>query len=904
MTANDIASKPELLLLSAITQAALEQQTVSLRKRLLSGDTTLQDIAGALRISCKDAPHRRVLVCTDRDDALAALAEERSNRVLTGHVEDGLRPTVLLLPGVGDQYVGMGHGLYTTRAVFREEVDRCAYLLEDSLGCDIRKILYPPSEAWKSAASTPGIDLKRMLGKTAAEPQDPDTARLNTTLFAQPALFTIEYAMSRLWLSLGLAPQAIVGHSMGEYVAACLSGVFSLQDALRLIVTRARLVDALPEAVMLAVMLPESELRPLLPTTLEVSLINGPSHCVVAGTPEAAAAFEETLTARGVIFRRVQNGHAFHTSQMESIAGQFLPELRKVRFRQPTIRYISNVTGDWITAAQAMDPEYWLMHACRTARFSDALHRLWQLENPILVECGPARTLSVLAVQHPDRKGTLQGAIWSIRQRYENEPDEQLLQKAIGKIWLAGGPVLRSRIDRDGPHGPARRAADAQEELSSALPSASHEPARQEPAPFEELPVTALKRSDEPANDRERQLLEVWRTALGREHIGVNDSFGALGGDSLSSIGAIMEMQRVGVPDEVARGLYRGLTIRQMASQEWNGRTAAASAGPKLASVETAVLVRSIAIYIVVAQHFGLTEMIGNTSLMIVSGLSFAKFQLRAVERAQNIRPVFHLMLRLAIPVFLYTVIHQAVHGVLQLKSWLFIDNWLDPFPVKKFESPYFIDLLLQVWLLAGLPLAIMGVRRFAVRNTYAYAIVFLAIAWLASVIIPLIWDPRRIWHAVPYMYVWMFAIGWCAAYSATNRQRVITSVALIALNLLDDYCQIGAPIAWYVVVAGLAITWYEEIPARLPRPLVRILVGAAAASLFIYLTHFQFVSLLKIAFAPFGKVPPAWLSIAVGMLGGYLVWKGWNLIQQFAMVGLRKLGAGWADLRLRESDA
>src|SRR5579883_1294512 len=141
MTANDIASKPELLLLSAITQAALEQQTVSLRKRLLSGDTTLQDIAGALRISCKDAPHRRVLVCTDRDDALAALAEERSNRVLTGHVEDGLRPTVLLLPGVGDQYVGMGHGLYTTRAVFREEVDRCAYLLEDSLGCDIRKIL-------------------------------------------------------------------------------------------------------------------------------------------------------------------------------------------------------------------------------------------------------------------------------------------------------------------------------------------------------------------------------------------------------------------------------------------------------------------------------------------------------------------------------------------------------------------------------------------------------------------------------------------------------------------------------------------------------------------------------------------------------------------------------------------
>jgi hypothetical protein len=624
---------------------------------------------------------------------------------------------------------------------------------------------------------------------------------------------------------------------------------------------------------------------------------------VVAGSPEAAAAFEETLTAKGVIFRRVQNGHAFHTAQMQSIAGEFLPELQKVKFRHPSIRYISNVTGDWITASQAIDPGYWLMHACRTARFSDALHHLWQLDNPILVECGPARTLSVLAVQHPDRKGTLHGAIWSIRQRYENEPDEQLLQKAIGKVWLAGGPVLHSRIDGDGARRPELDATAAQDELSGALSGAGDESADREPVPAGELPVAALTESDDPANDRERQLVEVWRTALGREHIGVNDSFGALGGDSLSSIGAIMEMQRVGVPDEVARGLYRGLTIRQMASQQWDER-AAPSGGPKLASVESAVLVRSIAIYIVVAQHFGLTEMIGNTALMLVSGLSFAKFQLLAVERAQNIRPVFHLMLRLAIPVFLYTVIHQAVHGVVQLKSWLFIDNWLDPVPFQKYESPYFIDLILQVWLLAGLPLAIMGIRRFAVRRTYAYAIGFLAISWLASVIIPLIWDPKRIWLAVPYMYMWLFAIGWCAAYSATSRQKLLTSVALVVLNTIDYYGHVGFPIAWYVVVAGLAITWYEEIPARLPRPLVRILVGAAAASLFIYLTHFQFVSLLKVAFAPFGLEPPAWLSIAAGMLGGYLVWKGWNLTQQIVTGWLRKLGAGWADLRLRESDA
>lgn len=910
MISDDPSLKPQLLLLCADTQEALEQQTSDLRQKLPHCDANLTAVIDGLRPVNRDAAYRRMLVCSDREDALAAFAEKRSNRVLTSHVANGVRPTVLLLPGIGDQYVGMGYGLYTTRAVFKEEVDRCAEILRDYLETDIRQILYPPGDAWKRVAAAPGIDLKRMLGRTSAEPEDPDTARLNTTLFAQPALFTIEYATARLWLSLGVAPDALLGHSMGEYVAACLAGVFSLRDALRLVASRAKLVNDLPEAVMLAVMLPEEELRAFLPEDLQVSLLNGPAHCVVAGAPQPAAEFEQTLSARGVIYRRVQNGHAFHTRQMEQIFEPFRAELRTVKLREPTIPYLSNVTGDWITPRQATDPEYWLLHASRTARFSDALGRLWQLDDPIPVECGPARTLSVLAVQHPDRKSTLQGVIWSIRQRYENEPDEQVLQKAIGKVWLAGGPVLRSRIRPDSAQRPATPADSAAEELratggatdGSPGLAPANEPKRDERPAAQELPVVALTDADEPANPREQQLVEIWKTVLIRPYVGVNDSFGALGGDSLSSIAAIMEMQRAGVPDEVARGIYQDLTIREMVRQEAQAGPATARGAYKLASLDMVVFVRALAIYVVVASHFGLSSLLGNTSLMVVSGLSFAKFQLRAIERSESIRPVLQLMLKLAIPCFLFTVIHQAMHGTLQLKSWLFIDNWLDPHPFKKYESPYFIDLLLQTWLLAGLPLAIAAVRRFALKRLFAYALALLVVAWSMSVVVPLIWDPGRLWLAVPYMYLWLFAIGWCAAYSATRGEKILTSIAFVALNVIDYYGHIGFPVGWYVVLAGLAVTWFGELPARLPQVVVNILVAAAASSLFIYLMHYQFAELFAVPFSLLHRAPPPLLSVAAGMLGGFLVWKGWNLISQVTLKWLRRPG-GWSDLRLSESD-
>ncbi len=865
-------AEPQLLLLSAPTQEALEQASLALRESLAGGSADIREVAGALQERNAELAFRKAVVCSNPDEAAAALAEKRSNRVLSGHVEATQRSTVFLLPGMGDQYVGMGDGLYAACEVFRQEVDRCAWILEPLLKVDIRPILYPASRSWKQATQGPGIDMKRMLGRGADEPPDPDTVRLNTTFFSQPALFTIEYAMARQWAALGVAPDAMVGHSMGEYVAACLAGVMSLEDALRLIAVRARLVNELPQAVMLAVMLPEEELLPQLPADLSVSLINGPSHCVIAGPPDSIGAFERSLTGRGVIARRVQNGHAFHTRLMEPAVREFEQEVSKVRLSPPRIPYISNVTGTWITAADALDPSYWVRHLTRTARFGAALHELWQLPGPVLIECGPGRTLTVLANQHPQRKGPLRGAITSIRQRYENESDLQVLLGAAARAWVAGTAVRWEGLRRLSVTAPAPERAAAAESAKMALRSAA--------AIGTDIAVAAA--DDAPKTEREQELLAIWSRALGRSDIGVNDSFGALGGDSLSSIAALLEMKRVGVPDRVSRGLYDGLTIRQMIQAEAEAGGAAQSVqavnGIPVAAVETPVLVRAIGIFIVMASHFGLTATYaGNPVLMVVSGLSFAKFQLRAIAKEGNILPVFRFAWKIALPALLDTLARQIANHSFYPRSFLLMDNLFEPVPFGSHESPYYLDMLIQDLILASLPLAVPVIRRFAVDKPLVYGMIWLVVAWLASIVVPIFFDPKHVWLFVPQVYMILMAVGWCAAYSTTPWQKILVSVAFVAFNAISHLFGVGW--WWYIVASALVLVWFNEIPAMIPTVFVRAINAVAAASLWIYLTHYTFKHAVDWIWRHIPGTSPLspWVIIPIAMAGGYGVWRVWE---------------------------
>ena len=431
-------SRTHLLILSAKSETALNSATERLAESLARDETVnLSDVAYTLQTGRKGFPYRRFLVCTDVEDAVKALRQVDS-KLPCRKVDDSRRPVIFLLPGIGDHYVGMGYDLYETHPIFRQEVDKCAELLSSDIGVDIRKIIYPESKSWKQDSATKGIDLRKMLGRKTDELENQDSRNLNQTQFAHPALFTIEYAMARVWQSLGIQPDAIIGHSMGEYVAACLAGVFSLNDALHLIATRAKLVSGLPQGTLLAVMLPENKIRPLLPADLSISLINGPELCVVAGPIETMADFEKKLNEGDILYRHVQNGHAFHSSMLDPIVETFEKEVSKVQLNEPKIPYISNVTGNWVAANETSSPGYWAQHATQTARFSNALENLWQLDNPILLEAGPGRTLIALALQHPARSNPQPLTISSLRHHYESRPDVEFLWQNLGTLWTTG----------------------------------------------------------------------------------------------------------------------------------------------------------------------------------------------------------------------------------------------------------------------------------------------------------------------------------------------------------------------------------------------------------------------------------------------------------------------------------
>ncbi|MDQ2693792.1 MAG: acyltransferase domain-containing protein, partial [Pseudomonadota bacterium] len=358
----------------------------------------------------------------------------------------GRRGVVFLFPGVGDHYVGMGRGLYQSSPVFREQIDRCCDWLLPHLGADLREILYPQAEeaeAQAAADAAPRFDLRRMFA--ARQEPDPAARRLNRTLYSQPAVFVVEHALARLWISLGVTPQAMLGYSVGEYVAACLAGVLSLEDALGLLARRAQLMDALPAGAMLAVPLAEAELRPWLGDDLSLAAVSTPAQCVAAGPEAAIAGLEQRLREKGVLHRRLQAGHAFHSRMMEPLREPLTRHAQTLATRPPRIPYLSNVTGDWIGDAQTADPGYWAQHACAPVRFAEGVAALLATPARIVLEVGPGQSLGSFVLQHPAlREGAEPLVLASLRSRYERQADEAFLLNALSRLGQAITPLQES----------------------------------------------------------------------------------------------------------------------------------------------------------------------------------------------------------------------------------------------------------------------------------------------------------------------------------------------------------------------------------------------------------------------------------------------------------------------------
>ncbi|MGE5341276.1 MAG: amino acid adenylation domain-containing protein [Candidatus Omnitrophota bacterium] len=530
-----------IFVLSAKTQSALDQMTENIVGYLEKNpDADISDIAYTLHVGRKLFPYRKMVVCADAQDAIRELTNVNSPKVKSLHSKEEKKAPVFMFPGIGAQYVNMAQGLYQSQPTFRETVDRCFAILKPLMNVDLNDILYP---------STPD----------ASSPID----RFEN---AQAVIFTIEYALARLLMQWGIQPHAMIGYSLGEYTAACLAGVFSLDDALAIIVKRGQLIAALPTGTMLSVPMTAQELMPLLTNDISMAIDNGPS-CIVAGPDTALDQFQHQLKEKRCLCMKVPNSHAIHSRMMEPVLDRFDTFLRSITFHPPRIPYISNLTGQWITVHDATDPAYWCRHLSQTVQFAAGIERLKQEPNTLFLEVGPGRDLSTLLTRYKDENA--QPVFNLIRPAQQPIPDDYYLLNKIGQLWLHGVPIdwnafhagqdrhrlslptypfTRQRFWFDETLIRFVRALCAGKNLESILPGLTSLPSAssvsQEKTETTEETVTARfnQRSElstpytPSVNDTQRILIDIWETFFGIAPVGIDDDFFELGGDSIKAI--------------------------------------------------------------------------------------------------------------------------------------------------------------------------------------------------------------------------------------------------------------------------------------------------------------------------------------------------------------------------------
>jgi acyl transferase domain-containing protein len=337
---------------------------------------------------------------------------------------DGPRPVVLVVPGVGDDYPGMAGGLVERLPVFRRELSRCFRLVERESGIDLRALLYPPGAERRAPT------LGDVVGQRTSR------LEIHRTAVAQPLAFATRYALVRTLIATGVTPSALLGYSVGEFVCACVAGVFTLEDAVRVIAGRARLVDALPEGAVLAVgAAPETLASHVDGEGAHIAALDGPELTVVAGSVDAVEHVQKQLAAHDIASYRLASTHAFHTPMMDPVVEPLRELLGTLPLRPPSVPLLSNVTGTWIRDEDAVSPGYWASHLSRTIRFADNLAALAGLDRPIPVECGPGQTLTNLALRHTDCRGL---ALRTLPGVFETRTDVELFLATIGRLWAAG----------------------------------------------------------------------------------------------------------------------------------------------------------------------------------------------------------------------------------------------------------------------------------------------------------------------------------------------------------------------------------------------------------------------------------------------------------------------------------
>jgi amino acid adenylation domain-containing protein len=405
----------QLFLLSAKSKTSLDAMTDNLRTWLETHpEASLADAAYTLQVGRRHFKHRRLIVGGSHGELIEAIANKDTNLTGTRELHEAAPGVVFMFPGQGSQYVNMGRDLCASEPVFKQLFEHCCELFSTEFGTDLKAIIFPKAGDEEKAAE-----------------------QLKQTNYTQASLFTMHYSLAKLWMHWGIVPDAMMGHSIGEFAAACLAGVFSLEDAVKLVANRGRMMQGLPGGSMLSVRAAEEDVMNRLPAGCSIAANNGPQLCVASGPHEAIAKLQAELEKDCITCKLLVTSHAFHSPMMEAIMEPYRKVVEGVKLSAPRIPIVSTVTAEWLKDDEATSPKYWSDHLRATVRFAQAVKFAWQDADRVMLEVGPRTTATTLARQQStDNKK--QAAVPSLGDSAGNGNELTQLLKAVGGLWQSG----------------------------------------------------------------------------------------------------------------------------------------------------------------------------------------------------------------------------------------------------------------------------------------------------------------------------------------------------------------------------------------------------------------------------------------------------------------------------------
>ena len=558
-------SRPlQLLLLSAKTKKAVGAVADKLKGHLQDyPEANLADIAYTLQTARKKFSSGGFAVCSGIADAVGVLEAATAPRMVQRETMMSPPDVMFMFPGQGSQYLKMGQDLYRQEKIFRDALDHCANLLKEHLQADLRDILFATGSGSEDAEAT-----------------------LRKTCYQQPALFSIGYALAELWKSWGVKPTAMIGHSIGEYVAACLAGVFSLEDALRLVAARGRMMQEMPAGSMLSVRLPAAQVEELIAEPLSLAAVNAPSLCVVSGPTADIQRLQKQLEEQDIGCAFLHTSHAFHSAMMDPIVTPFSELVLTVPLSPPKIPYVSTATGTWVTDDQATDPTFWGRQLRGAVLFADGINTLLKSTTCVLLELGPRNTATTLAKQQISDLNR-QIAVPSLGSTDEAHAELAAMLHAVGHLWAAGVAIdwnafyrEENRIRTWLPGYPFERrrhwleAPVADEATLSAAEQRSGLSDEAESADERVAEVAVGNSLDPQRQTVARKLATVWQELLGVDEIELDDNFFDLGGDSLMAAGLRAQINKAFDKSMDADDLVSASTFGAMVDFIYDGTTA------------------------------------------------------------------------------------------------------------------------------------------------------------------------------------------------------------------------------------------------------------------------------------------------------------------------------------------